>query len=101
MMERHNILFSACELIADANGFILDKSLKHHAETLEDFLQAAPFCCRQVTLEPHWSKRDGGHLLAFKKENKTPCALIFSGQNHYVCIDPESFQSEKITAENV
>lgn len=99
-MERNNVLFSACQLVADANGFTLDKSLRHHTETLEDFLQAVPFCWRQVTLDHDWYKRDNGHLLVFKKGNIKPCALIFSGKNNYICVDPESLQSEKITSEN-
>src|SRR5262245_51319475 len=94
-----NLLFTAAQIVAESNGFTLDKSLKHYAKSQEEFLQAVPFCWREVKLDGKWWLTDCGNLLIFKKDGQ-PCALKFSKEKNYEYIDPENFESEKITKKN-
>ncbi len=92
----NNNLFTACQIIGDAVNFQFEapKHLEsyNHSTTNQLFAiaQASKVRVRKIILRGVWWKEENGHLLAFRKEDNRPVALIQRTSNSYVMKDPET-----------
>ena len=71
------------------------------ASPLQDVLQGSGVRCRQVRLadgEPWW-RGDSGALLAFRRADDQPVALLPRGWGRYRLVDPRSGRSTRVTRE--
>ncbi|AUC16919.1 NHLP bacteriocin export ABC transporter permease/ATPase subunit [Tenacibaculum sp. SZ-18] len=88
-----NELFHTCKLIGDAIGFqfeapkYIESYEKNTANQLQAIAQASKVRVRKIILRGSWWKDENGHLLAFKKKEKTPVALIQQTPTSYVMKD--------------
>ena len=91
-----NALFTTCQIIGKAEGF--DFSMPKYLESYKNntsnqlfaIVQASNVRVRKIILRGDWWKEENGHLLAFKKEEKTPVALLQKNSNTYVLKDPST-----------
>ena len=69
------------------------------ASSLEDVLQASGVRRRQVRLaeEERWWRGDSGALLAFRRADSQPVALLPDGWGRYRLVDPRSRRSTRVT----
>ena len=71
------------------------------ASTLQDVLQASSVRCRQVRLadDARWWRGDSGALLAFRRADSQPVALLPGGWGRYRLVDPRDGRSTRVTRE--
>lgn len=102
-------LFKVCELIAQASGFSLEepKHLDSYQNSVINQLTAiaktSNIRFRKIILRGNWWKEENGHLLAFRKGETQPVALLQKKQ-HYVLIDPNTDEEREVNysiAENL
>ena len=79
-----------------------DRGTPHPAESsLQDILQASGVRCRQVRLatDDGWWRGDSGALLAFRRADGQPVALLPGRWGRYRSVDPGSGRSTRVTRE--
>ena len=71
------------------------------AASLQDVLHASGVRCRQVRLadDDRWWRGDSGALLAFRRADGRPVALLPGGWGRYRLMDPDSGRSTRVTRE--
>ena len=71
------------------------------ASSLREILQSSGARCRQVRLadEDRWWRGDSGALLAFRRADAQPVALLPRGRGRYRLVDPRSGRSTRVTRE--
>ena len=71
------------------------------ASSLQDILQASGVRCRRVRLahEDRWWRGNSGALLAFRRADGQPVALLPAGWGRYRLVDPGSGLSTRVTRE--
>ena len=71
------------------------------ASSLQDILHASGVRCRQVRLadDDRWWRGDSGALLAFRRADGRPVALLPGGWGRYRLVDPGSGRSTRVTRE--
>ena len=69
--------------------------------SLQDILHASGVRCRQVRLadDDRWWRGDSGALLAFRRADGQPVALLPGGWGRYRLVDPGSGRSARVTRE--
>ncbi|MEL6559507.1 MAG: NHLP bacteriocin export ABC transporter permease/ATPase subunit [Bacteroidota bacterium] len=103
--EVDNNLFQACQLIGDAIDFQFEvpKYLEsyNHSTTNQLFAiaQASKARVRKIILRGIWWKDENGHLLAFRKDSKSPVALIQQSSGIYLLKDPETKEETVVNHE--
>ena len=69
---------------------------------LQDVLQESGVRCRQVRLadDERWWRGESGALLAFRRADAQPVALLPRGWGRYRLVDPQSGRSSRMTSEH-
>ncbi len=87
-----NVLAAACRLVADSLGIQMvlpsDTILEHSPNPLYEIVRISEVRFRQIILTGKWWKKDGGPILGFFTDKKTPVALIPIAENKYKMINP-------------
>ena len=97
-----NNLFQTCKLIGDEIGFkfevpkYLESYKNNTTNQLQAIAQASKVRVRKIILRGTWWKEENGHLLAFKKKEKTPVALIQKTSTSYVLKDVVTGEEQKV-----
>jgi len=75
-----NPLDAACRHVAEAAGAVVPERIHYHENTastlLEQFTRAAHLNRRTVLLQGHWWTEEAGPLLAFRRDDHAPVALV-------------------------
>jgi ATP-binding cassette subfamily C protein len=85
-------LLRTCQFIGQKGKIPITAPLRKSADPdpevrLKQIAKASKIRMRQVLLDGEWWKRDNGHLLAFRKEDRRPVALILKRDKHYDMVD--------------
>ncbi len=72
----------------------------HLVDRLTAIARVSGVRCRLVILREGWWKKENGPLLAFRKEDEQPVALVQRGRRRYVMIDPVSGEHTAVTGDN-
>ena len=78
-----------------------DRGAHTVTSSLQDILHASGVRCRQVRLadDDRWWRGDSGALLAFRRADGQPLALLPGGWGRYRLVDPGSGRSARVTRE--
>jgi len=85
-------LLRTCQFICRKSKIPVTTPLRKSADAdpaarLKQIAKASKFRVRQVLLDGEWWQRDNGHLLAFRKEDRRPVALMVKKDKHYDMVD--------------
>ncbi len=89
-----NLLYKACDAVGRAKKISIMPSygLKHNdsesKDLLGDIARASQIRIRKIILKDTWWQEDNGALLAYKKENGQPVALLPISPKKYALYDP-------------
>jgi NHLM bacteriocin system ABC transporter ATP-binding protein len=97
-----SVLLAACRLIGRHLGVeVREPRQRHragdHLSPLERIAQVSHLGIRRVQLRDDWHRRDGGPLLAFRREDETPLALVPVSARAYVLHDPRAGTVTRVT----
>lgn len=97
-------LLSACKIIGkylklDFVPYPDSKKGIKSKDPLGDILRASRIRARKVVLKDNWWHQDIGPVLAFKKEDKSPVALVPASSKNLILCDPVSEARTKVTEE--
>mgnify|MGYP001244423869 CR=1 FL=1 len=97
-------LLRTCQFIGQKSRIPITAPLRKASDAdpaarLKQIAKASKIRMRQVLLEGDWWKRDNGHLLAFRKEDRRPVALIVKKENHYMMHDVVDGTVRRVTRE--
>ena len=78
---------------------VQDRKTTSAVDDIEAVLQASGLRARQVRLteEERWWYGDSGSMIAFRKEDGRPVALLPGRLGWYLCVDPLSGESQRVT----
>ena len=96
-------LLTASILVGNAAAVMVSQETPSDLEdtrlTIDDISRENGFRIRDVTLQGKWWKQDSGPLLAFRKSDESPVALIPRGQKGYFMVVPLTGRKEPVTQE--
>lgn len=104
-IERRNLLFVTCEIIArflavEIKRPIIDLTPMDFVEQLRIITRNTRLRTRKIDLKHCWWRCDHGlALLAIRKQDQKPCALLATSTGKYQLFDPENGKSYPLTAE--
>ena len=98
-------LFLACAAVGRAAGITMRPAPKRiadhvarHRDPLLEIVKAARARTRPVTLDEGWWRSDQGPLLAFRREDGAPVALLPRTHDQYDLFDPATGGTTPVTA---
>lgn len=89
-LNKQNILYSTCQVIADHSQFKFEepKHIDANETSAKNLLYAiaksSKIRVRKIILRDAWWKEENGHLLAFTKQKNEPVALIQKTSSSYL-----------------
>ena len=100
--EDGSVLLNALERIGSHENihFRAPRTSSAGETTLEDILNASGVRCRRIALRERqkWWLSDSGAMLAFRREDGSPVALIPGAAGRYRMVDPQSSRSVLVNA---
>lgn len=98
-------LLLACEIVGGASGIGFrpsrqDRSGPEQLEALTDIARASGVRMRRMVLEDDWWSQDSGPLLAYRKQDKRPVALVPDSPRSYQMHDPVERTKIRVTRNN-
>ncbi len=102
--DYRNELYKVCRAVAKSKNIkiaypdYIDENTISSEKMLESIADVSHFRIRQISLKDGWYKKNGGSMVAYKKSDHSPVALVQYKPNKYKMFDPKRNISIVVTS---